>query len=263
MSYFGMELSLAQEGVNSPLGEFASVVGLTAPPDKIPATSQIKLTSRQRLGQPQSSWLPICGSSERSSSDQVVSPMWCRSNNGRRGHRVDNPEFVRPLLTRVEDSLEVRQERVDVDVGQFLRRVGLVRRFKRAVGKGGVQFADQFIYVRRCPRGARLPQAADHRSALVPVRNRFDHVGLRRLDERHDLHLAGFRPSAESRWEMKVGSKASRVGSISNRRCDREAEIAFGLRKTSTRGRTPLAFSVSMRGLVTTAMAELTQLAGS
>jgi hypothetical protein len=44
-----------------------------------------------------------------------------------------------PLLTRVEDGLEVRQERVDVDVGQLLRRVGLARRFKRAVSKSRVQ----------------------------------------------------------------------------------------------------------------------------
>jgi len=64
MSYFGMELSLAQEGVSSPLGEFASVIGLTAPPDRLPATSQSKLTSRQRLGQPQSRRLPTCGWSE-------------------------------------------------------------------------------------------------------------------------------------------------------------------------------------------------------
>ena len=83
----------------------------------------------------------------------------------------------RPLLTRVEDALEVRQERVDVDVGQLLRRVGLIRRFKQVVGKSGFQLQDQFIHFRWCPRGARLPQAADHRSALVPVQNRFDHVG--------------------------------------------------------------------------------------
>jgi len=39
-----------------------------------------------------------------------------------------NPEFSpqRPLLTRVEEALEVRQERIDVDVRQFLRRLGLV-----------------------------------------------------------------------------------------------------------------------------------------
>lgn len=40
----------------------------------------------------------------------------------------------RPQLTRIEDALEVRQERANIDAGQFLRRVGLVRRFKRAVG---------------------------------------------------------------------------------------------------------------------------------
>ena len=47
----------------------------------------------------------------------------------------------RPLLTRVEDALalEVRQEGVHVYVRQLLGQVGLVRRFKRAVGKTGVQ----------------------------------------------------------------------------------------------------------------------------
>ncbi len=43
----------------------------------------------------------------------------------------------RPLLTCVLDALEVRQERVDSDASQFLRRVGRVRRFKRTVGKSG------------------------------------------------------------------------------------------------------------------------------
>jgi hypothetical protein len=59
---------------------------------------------------------------------------------------ANNGGAQRALLTRVEDALEVRQERVDVS--QSLRRLGLVRSFKRAVGKSGAQLQDQFIHLR-------------------------------------------------------------------------------------------------------------------
>jgi len=39
-------------------------------------------------------------------------------------------------------------------------------------------------------RGPRLPQPADHLSALVPDEDLFDHVRLGGFDERHHRHLA-------------------------------------------------------------------------
>lgn len=51
--------------VNSRLGEFAPAIGLTEPSDKVPATSQIKLTSRQRLGQSQSRRLLVLNRNKR------------------------------------------------------------------------------------------------------------------------------------------------------------------------------------------------------
>ena len=53
-----------------------------------------------------------------------------------------------------------------------------------------VQLEDQMIHFWWPSRGPRLPQAADHRSALVPVEDLFDHVRLGRFDERHHRHLA-------------------------------------------------------------------------
>lgn len=66
----------------------------------------------------------------------------------------------RPQAELHRGSLEVLQERIDVDVGQILGLVRSVGGFQRAVGKSGIPFQDQFLYPRWRPRGARLPQAA-------------------------------------------------------------------------------------------------------
>ena len=44
------------------------------------------------------------------------------------------------------------------------------------------------VFAQWRPRG--VPEATDHRSALVPAQDRLDHLALRRLDEGDDLHLA-------------------------------------------------------------------------
>ena len=76
---------------------------------------------------------------------------------------------------------EARQERVDVDIGPLLGRVGLIWRIDQAARIARVQFEDQLIHRWWRPGGRRLPQAA-------VLQNRFDHVGLGQLDERHDFH---------------------------------------------------------------------------
>lgn len=44
------------------------------------------------------------------------------------------------------------------------------------------------VFARWRPRG--VPEAADHRSALVPAQDRLDHLSLPRLDKSHDFQLA-------------------------------------------------------------------------
>ena len=79
--------------------------------------------------------------------------------------------------------LESGQECVDIDVGQFLRLVGLVRETNRAVRVGGIQLQDQIFHVGWCPRCRRLPQS-------TMLQDLLDHLALRRVEEGDYFHFA-------------------------------------------------------------------------
>jgi len=85
-------------------------------------------------------------------------------------------------------SLEGGQERVDVDVGQFLGLVGLVRRADGAVRVGGIQIKDQILHVRWRPRCRCLPQAAVSQKLFDDLAPTIAPLWCPRFDERHDLH---------------------------------------------------------------------------
>jgi len=74
----------------------------------------------------------------------------CTSINAKCG---SNPHLRNAPLPGVRrGKLKGGQERVDVDVRQFLRLVGLIWGVDGAGRVGGVQIEDQAVHVRWCPR---------------------------------------------------------------------------------------------------------------